>query len=89
MVGFVSGLHYIHPDKPAELWINEVSVAVSHRRRGLGKAMLAAMMARARELGCREAWVLTEAPNAAARALYRTAGGAESEALMVSYDLTL
>jgi hypothetical protein len=27
VVGFASGVHYIHPDKPPELWINEVGVA--------------------------------------------------------------
>jgi GNAT superfamily N-acetyltransferase len=35
VVGFASGVHYIHPDKPPELWINEVAVAPTHRRRGL------------------------------------------------------
>jgi hypothetical protein len=24
VVGFASGVHQVHPDKPAELWINEV-----------------------------------------------------------------
>ena len=32
VVGFVSAVHYVHPDKPAaELWINEVSVGSTHR----------------------------------------------------------
>lgn len=33
VVGFVSAVHYVHPDKAhPELWINEVSVAENHRR---------------------------------------------------------
>jgi aminoglycoside 6'-N-acetyltransferase I len=40
VVGFASGVHYVHPDKPAELWINEVGVAPSHHRRGIGKPLL-------------------------------------------------
>lgn len=24
VIGFASGVHYVHPDKPPELWINEV-----------------------------------------------------------------
>ena len=40
VVGFASAVHYDHPDKPAELWINEVGVAPSHRGRGAGKAVL-------------------------------------------------
>jgi GNAT superfamily N-acetyltransferase len=37
VVGFVSAVHYVHPDKPRpELWINEIGVAPTHRGRGLG-----------------------------------------------------
>lgn len=37
VVGSITAVHYVHPDKPApELWINEVAVAQAHRGRGLG-----------------------------------------------------
>ena len=75
VVGFASGVHYVHPDKPPELWINEVGVAPTHQRRGLGRQLLQALFARARELGCREAWVLTSPANGAAIRLYESAGG--------------
>ena len=26
IVGFASAVHYVHPDKPPELWINEMGV---------------------------------------------------------------
>ena len=29
LIGFVSAVHYVHPDKPAELWIDEVGVALT------------------------------------------------------------
>lgn len=45
VVGFVSAVHYVHPDKATELWINEVAVAPSHRKRGIGRQMLDAMLA--------------------------------------------
>ena len=77
VVGFASGVHYVHPDKPAELWINEVGVAPSHQRRGLGKQLLRAIFARARELGCREAWVLTSPANGPAVRLYEAVGGVD------------
>ena len=51
VVGFASGVHYVHPDKPAELWVNEVGVAPSHQRRGLGKRLLHALFAHGRDLG--------------------------------------
>lgn len=77
VVGFASAVHYVHPDKPAELWINEVGVAATHHRRGLGRALLGALLEHGRALGCREAWVLTERDNEAARKLYAAAGGVE------------
>jgi ribosomal protein S18 acetylase RimI-like enzyme len=77
VVGFASGVHYVHPDKPPELWINEVGVAPTHRRRGLGKALLEALFEVGRTQKCIGAWVLTERDNADARALYSTVGGIE------------
>jgi ribosomal protein S18 acetylase RimI-like enzyme len=77
VVGFVSAVDYIHPDKPAELWINETGVSASHQRQGLARAMLTAMLDHGRAIGCTTAWVLTDRTNAAANALYRAAGGSE------------
>jgi ribosomal protein S18 acetylase RimI-like enzyme len=77
VVGFASGVHYIHPDKPSELWINEVAVAPTHRRRGLGKAVLRALFEVGRTHHCGVAWVLTDRHNAAAMALYSSLGGTE------------
>ncbi|MBM3679237.1 MAG: GNAT family N-acetyltransferase [Actinobacteria bacterium] len=50
----------------SRLRITEVGTAETHRGRGLGKAMMAAMLDVARHLGCAEAWVLTERDNTAA-----------------------
>jgi ribosomal protein S18 acetylase RimI-like enzyme len=77
VVGFASGVHYVHPDKPPELWINEVALAPTHRRRGLGKAMLRALFDVGRAHNCRVAWVLTDTSNIAAMALYSSVGGTE------------
>lgn len=77
VVGFASGVHYVHPDKPGELWVNEVGVAPTHHRLGLGKAVLNALMDAGRALGCKIAWVLADTDNKAALALYASAGGKE------------
>jgi ribosomal protein S18 acetylase RimI-like enzyme len=77
VVGFASGVHYVHPDKPPEMWINEVGVAPTHRRRGLAKAVLQSLLQIARERNCSSAWVLTDQTNEAAIALYESAGGTE------------
>jgi aminoglycoside 6'-N-acetyltransferase I len=78
VVGFVSAVHYVHPDKPLpELWINEVGVAPTHQGRGLGTRLLRALFDLARGLGCAEAWVLTDRTNTAAMRLYPAAGSTE------------
>ena len=87
IVGMASAVHYIHPDKPAELWINEVGVAETHRRRGLARRLLDALLEHGRELGCQEAWVVTEHDNVAARGLYRAAGGREESVIYVTFPL--
>jgi len=89
VVGMASGVHYIHPDKPAELWVNEVGVAPTHQNRGIGRQTLAVLLAHGRALGCREAWVLTDYGNAAARHMYAAAGGIEEHdpVLMISFAL--
>lgn len=78
VVGFASGVHYIHPDKPSEMWINEVGVAPTHRARGVGKAVIQALLQHAKKIGCREAWVLTDRSNIAAMRLYQSTGGEEA-----------
>src|SRR5215475_3097358 len=61
VVAMATALRYVHPDKPPELWVNEVGVAPTHQGRGIGSQTLAALLAHAKTLGCREAWVLTSA----------------------------
>src|SRR5262245_30433388 len=78
VVGMASAVHYVHPDKPPELWINEIAVAPSYWRQGVGRRLLEALFARGRALGCREAWVGTEPSNTPARRLYASVGGEEA-----------
>ena len=89
VVGFVSGVHYVHPDKPAEMWINEIGVAPSHQGRGLGKAMMRTLLQRAKHLGCREAWVLTDRSNHAAMRLYASTGRKEAPRDQVMFTFSL
>jgi GNAT superfamily N-acetyltransferase len=89
VVGFASAVHYVHPDKPPELWINEVGVAPSHQRQGIGRRLLAALLDLGGRLGCVQAWVLTSPGNTAARQLYAAAGGQEAAELSVMYEFPL
>jgi ribosomal protein S18 acetylase RimI-like enzyme len=89
VVGFASGVTYLHPDKPLELWINEVGVAASHRSQGVGTQVVRALLEVGRAAGCREAWVLTERTNAAAVRLYASAGGTKRPDESVMYSFVL
>jgi ribosomal protein S18 acetylase RimI-like enzyme len=89
VVGFISAMHYLHPDKLTELWINEVGVAPSHRSKGIGAELLRTMLEHGRKLGCVNAWVLSDKANTAAMRLYAGAGGVEvaKPAVMFEFDL--
>lgn len=89
VVGFVSAVHYVHPDKPPELWINEVGVAPSHQRLGLGRRLLAATLEEGSRLGCGQAWVLTSPANTAAIRLYEVAGGTAAPELSVMFEFPI
>lgn len=87
VVGMVSAVHYVHPDKAPQLWINEIGVAATHRRRGIGRQLLDTILAHGRTLGCTEAWLGTEETNEPARSLYRGAGGISEPFTLYSFRL--
>ncbi len=87
VVGMASAVHYVHPDKPRQLWINEVGVIESHRNQGIGKMLVRALLHLACELNCSEAWVLTDRENQIAQRLYSTCGGEPREQVMFTFKL--
>lgn len=87
VVGMASAVDYVHPDKAPQLWINEVGVAPTHQRRGIGRRLLDALLAHGRTLGCTEAWLGTEEDNVAARRLYESAGGKPEPFILYSFPL--
>ena len=88
VVGFASANEYLHPDKATQFWVNEMGVAPTHQRRGIGKRLLALIFEVARDLGCDEVWLGTEKDNLPARALYRSVGGKEEEVIMYTFDIS-
>ena len=91
VIGQARGMVHRHPDKPTELYIDEVGVAESYRRQGIARRMLELMLAHGKAIGCEEAWVGTEPDNLPARGLYkqrRTANDPEAEPfVMYLYQL--
>lgn len=89
VVGMASAIAYVHPDKPLQLFINEVGVSQRAQGHGIGKRLMRALLEHARTMGCSEAWVATEVGNKAARALYRSLAGLEDEDQAVVYTWQL
>lgn len=71
VVGQCAAVIHRHPDKPTELYIDEVGVCPRFWRQGVATRMMDEIAAWGRERGCAEAWVGTERDNVAANALYR------------------
>ncbi|WP_460445526.1 GNAT family N-acetyltransferase [Angustibacter aerolatus] len=87
-VGFVSGVEMVHPDKGTELLVSELGVAESHHRRGIGTALVEAIVQLAAERGCHGVWVAVDPENDAALATYRRAGADRSScATILDWDL--
>ena len=89
VVGMASGVHYVHPDKAPELWINEVAVSPAYRGQGVGRRLVERLCERGRELGCVEAWVLTDHGNPAAMRMYGQAGGVERPVPVAMFEFRL
>ncbi len=85
-VGFVLAheLPRRHGDA-STLFVYEIEVAETHRRRGIAAALLERLAELARERGIAAGFVLTEPDNGPANALYREAGGA-TEAVNVVWE---
>jgi ribosomal protein S18 acetylase RimI-like enzyme len=75
-VGFVLAheLPRRHGD-PSKLFVYEVGVEETHRRRGIATALLGELASLARERGIASGFVPAEPDNDAANALYESAGG--------------
>ena len=72
VVGMISAVDYVHPDKAPQLWINELGVAPEWRRRGIATRLVETMLAHAETLECTDVWLLTERDNLPARAFYES-----------------
>lgn len=86
VVGMVSGVRYLHPDKLPSMWVNEVGVGDDWLRRGIAKRLMDAILDLSEELGCEEAWLGTEPDNIAALGLYRSTKGSEETGVYFTWD---
>jgi ribosomal protein S18 acetylase RimI-like enzyme len=87
-VGFISGVEVTHPDKGTEMFLYELATHEDHRRKGIARALIRALVERSRERGYYDVFVATEPDNAAAIATYRDAGfNPPDPVVMLTLDL--
>lgn len=87
--GFVSGVELTHPDKGTEMFLYELGVDERFRGRGIGTALVRALVQLARDRGCYGMWVLSDSDNPAALRTYRSAGATgHSAQVMLDWRFT-
>ena len=87
-VGFIYG-YVLRRFEKTSFFIYSVDVVVLAQRRGIGRAMLAALSEHGKKVGWHEMFVFTNAGNEAAMALYRSAGGVRPNPDDVMFDFDL
>lgn len=86
VVGMASGFEYFHPDKKPQMFINEVGVASSHRRQGIGRSLVESLIAESRHRGCVYAWLGTEHDNHPAQACFSSVPDGEEAQSFLLYE---
>lgn len=89
VVGMASAVEYFHPDKPPQMWINEVGVSPAYQRRGIGRALTAAVVEAARHRGCAYAWLGTDHDNMAGQACFQSVPDVEPPQSFLLYQWDL
>ncbi len=87
VVGQAAAVIHKHPDKPDELYIDEVGVSPDWQRRGIAQRMMEALFALGGSMGCQASWLATEVDNLPARRLYESFGEDGVEIVMFDFDL--
>ena len=87
VVGQVAAYVHRHPDQASDVYIDNLGVAPPFQRRGVARRLVDEVLAWARTLDCRQAWIVTDPDNSAARALYEGRGAAAEPIVMFSYKL--
>ena len=88
VVGQCAAVIHRHPDKPTELYVDELGVSPAWQRRGIGAELMRRILDEGRARGCEEAWLGTEPDNDAANALYARLAGSPVETFhLYHYDL--
>lgn len=89
VVGMASAVQYFHPDKPPQLWINEIGVTPSQRNRGIGRQLIQSLIDKAKEMACQVAWLGTDEDNFAAQHCFNAIDNGQTTQKFLLYEWPL
>jgi aminoglycoside 6'-N-acetyltransferase I len=74
VVGQICAVVHKHPDRPDELYIDNLGVTPSLQRQGIATKLLDAILELGKKAGCEDAWLATEQDNEQAKGFYESYG---------------
>lgn len=89
VIGMASAVEYFHPDKPPQLWINEIGVTPQKQSQGIGRRLMEALIAIGKDRGCAYAWVGTECDNIPAQRCFSAVANVEEPQEFLLYEWEL
>lgn len=82
VIGQLMAVIHRHPDKPTDLYVDELAVAEDYRRRVIATRLMEAVLLMGVERGCEEVWLAVEPENEGAKQFYGTLNLHMSESLI-------
>ncbi|WP_299192975.1 GNAT family N-acetyltransferase [uncultured Erythrobacter sp.] len=86
VVGMCMCVIHSHPDKPTELFLDEIGTGDDWRRQGIARALMQLVFERADAENIEEIWLGTEPDNDAANGLYQTFKHEREDAVIYYFD---
>ena len=86
VVGMVMAVILHTPDKPPELFLNEIGTGDDWRRKGIARSLMQKLFKRADHEGIEEIWLGTEPDNDAANGLYQKFKHEREDAVIYYFD---
>ncbi|MGH1424646.1 MAG: GNAT family N-acetyltransferase [Pseudooceanicola sp.] len=87
VVGQCLGMVHHGPDRAPMLYIDNLGVTPSHRRRGIGGALVQTMIQAGRDAGCTTGWLGSDPQSDTAEPFYRALGFSMQAAMFAEFDL--
>lgn len=89
VIGMASAVEYFHPDKPPQLWINEIGVTPNKQNKGIGRQLIQQLLTVAEDRKCIFAWLGTDTDNYAAQSCFNAVSDGEKPQSFLMYEWEL